>query len=74
MDDETTTQAVWDQVCHHNGENNHEIARSLGLPVEEVNAALERLERAELLQLDWGKIGATDPLDVIRGTVNRDAC
>ncbi len=73
MDDETTTQAVWDQVCHHKGEANHEIARTLGLPVEQVNAALERLERAGRLRLGR-PIDSTQPLSVVDGTVERDAC
>ncbi len=73
MDDETTTQAVWDQVCHHRGEANHDIARALGLPVEAVNGALERLEQAGRLRLGR-PIDATGPLFVIWGTIERDAC
>ncbi len=73
MDDETTTQAVWDQVCHHKGEATHEIARALGLPVEQVNAALERLEQAGRLRLGR-PINPTAPLFVVWGTVERDAC
>ncbi len=70
MDDKTTTQAVWDQVYHHRGECNHDIAHALGLSVEEVNEALERLERMECFELAPRVIDATDPLCVFRDTVN----
>ncbi|MDP9357343.1 MAG: winged helix-turn-helix domain-containing protein [Chloroflexota bacterium] len=72
MDDEVTAHAVWDQVLNHRGEANHDIARTLGLPVEDVNEALEWLERAGCFELDRGTIDSTDPLYVIYGTVRPD--
>ncbi|MDP9473462.1 MAG: DUF2250 domain-containing protein [Chloroflexota bacterium] len=69
MDNATTLRAVWDQVHNHRGEANHDIARTLGLPVEEVNAALERLERMGCFELDR-PIDSTQPLSVVDGTVN----
>ncbi len=72
MDNAEILQAVWDQVRNHRGETNHEIARTLGLSVEEVNEALERLERMKCLELARRVIDATDPLSVMPGTVKPD--
>ncbi len=71
MDNAAMLRAVWDQVRNHRGEANHEIARTLGLPVEEVNEALERLERMGCFELDR-PIDSTQPLSVVYGTVKPD--
>ncbi len=72
MDNAAMLRTVWDQVRHHGGECNHDIARTLGLPVEEVNEALERLERMRCFKLEPRVIDATDPLYVMRDTVQPD--
>ncbi len=72
MDNAEILQAVWHQVLNHGADSSHEIARTLGLPVEEVNEALERLERIGCFELEPRVIDATDPLYVMRDTIQPD--
>ncbi len=72
MDDAAILRAVWDQVLNHERESNHIIARSLDLPLERVDKAMERLERMGCFELEPRVIDATDPLYVMRDTVQPD--
>ncbi len=69
MDDAAILRAVWDQVLNHERESNHIIARSLDLPLERVDKAMERLARAGCFQLAR-PTDSTQPLYVVYGTVN----